>query len=116
MVDAMGVTRYSYTAGNQLLTEDGPFDSDTVTNSYVNRLRTKMTLQQPSGRWTNAFGYDAAARLTNVTSPAGAFGYPLFQIGPVLLPAFMQLSKDECMPGSGNPYTRIYIDWQFGWD
>jgi hypothetical protein len=52
LVDAAGTTKYSWTAGNQLLTEDGPFVSDTITNTYVNRLRTKMDLQQPTGLWT----------------------------------------------------------------
>ena len=75
MVDAAGTTKYSYTAGNQLWTESQPFASSTLTNTYVNRLRTAMSLQQPTGVWTNKFVYDAAARLTNVTSPAGAFAY-----------------------------------------
>jgi RHS repeat-associated protein len=75
MVDAMGTTKYAYTAGNQVWTEDGPFASDTVTNAYVNRLRVALGLGQPTGVWTNGFGYDAARRLTNVTSQAGAFGY-----------------------------------------
>jgi len=75
MVDASGTTAYTYTLGNQLLTEDGPFPSDTITNIYVNRLRTELDLQQPLGLWTNKFVYDNARRLTNVTSPAGAFGY-----------------------------------------
>src|SRR2546423_271946 len=74
MVDAVGTTAYSYTAGGELYTEDGPFASDTVTNTYVNRQRTKLVLGQPTGVWTNAFAYDEAARLTNVTSSAGAFG------------------------------------------
>jgi len=49
---------YAYTTGNQLWTEDppspglwrarGPFASDTVTNTYVNRLRTGLALQQPT--------------------------------------------------------------------
>jgi RHS repeat-associated protein len=82
MVDASGTTKYTYTAGNQLLTEDGPFASDTVTNTYANRLRTALALQQPSGIWTNGFKYDAAQRLTNVTSQAGSFGYVLGGTGP----------------------------------
>jgi YD repeat-containing protein len=49
MVDAAGTTVFTWTAGNQLLTEDGPFGSDTVTNIYVNRLRTGLSLQQPTG-------------------------------------------------------------------
>ncbi|MCW5554890.1 MAG: hypothetical protein KIS67_22345 [Verrucomicrobiae bacterium] len=35
MVDAVGTTKYAYTAGGQLWTEDGPFSSDTVTNSFT---------------------------------------------------------------------------------
>ena len=57
------------------MTEDGPFASDTVTNTYSNRERVALALQQPTGLWTNGFGWDLAGRLTNVTSPAGAFGY-----------------------------------------
>ncbi len=71
MVDLAGTTKYSYTAGNQLLAEDGPFASDTVTNIYRNRQRVGLGLQQPTGAWTNGCGWDLAERLTNVTSPAG---------------------------------------------
>jgi hypothetical protein len=75
MVDAAGTSLFTWTAGNQLLTEDGPFTSDTVTNTYANRLRTALSLQQPTGFWTNGFGYDTALRLTNVAMSAGSFGY-----------------------------------------
>jgi RHS repeat-associated protein len=75
MVDAAGTTKYAWTSGNQLLIEDGPFANDNLTNVYSNRLRTNLSLQQPAGVWTNRFIYDLAGRLTNVTSPAGAFGY-----------------------------------------
>ena len=85
MVDAAGTTVYTYTLGNQLLTEDGPFASDTVTNTYVNRLRTALALQQPTGSWTNGFGWDAAKRLTNVISPAGTFSYTYVASLPSLL-------------------------------
>ncbi|HEY5915235.1 MAG TPA: hypothetical protein VJA21_31970, partial [Verrucomicrobiae bacterium] len=84
MVDAAGTTAYGYTSGGQLWTEDGPFASDTVTNSYQNRLRLALALQQPTGLWTNGFVYDAAGRLTNVMSPAGGFGYALGTPGTLL--------------------------------
>src|SRR6266487_6464361 len=77
MVDTVGTTTYAYAAGGQLWTEDGPWSSDTVTNSYSNRLRTGLSLAQPTGSWTNGFGYDPAKRLTNVTSQAGSFAYTL---------------------------------------
>src|SRR6266699_5916825 len=68
--------KYTYYAGGLPATEDGPWASDTVTNVYNNaRWRSGLVLQQPTGTWTNAFLYDAAHRLTNVTSPAGTFVY-----------------------------------------
>ncbi len=33
MVDGIGTTKFTYTPGNQLLTEDGPFPSDILTNT-----------------------------------------------------------------------------------
>jgi YD repeat-containing protein len=87
MVDGVGTTVYTYTAGNQLLTEDGPFASDTVTNAYTNRLRASLSLQQPTGVWTNAFVYDSAGRLKNVSSPAGTFGYAYTYVGQQSSPA-----------------------------
>ena len=76
MVDGIGATKYSYDAADQLLTEDGPWDSDTVTYTYQNRLLASLALDQPSASpWSQSYGYDAARRLTNTTSPAGAFGY-----------------------------------------
>ena len=54
-------------------TEDGPWASDTVTNLYWKGMRTNLSLQQPTGTWTNKFGWDAAKRVTNITSQAGSF-------------------------------------------
>ncbi len=85
MVDGVGTTLYTYTGGGQLFTEDSPFASDTVTNTYLNRLRTSLVLQQPTGLWTNGFIWDAAGRLTNVTSQAGSFGYQYLAPGPALI-------------------------------
>jgi hypothetical protein len=49
LVDGVGTTKYTYTAAGQLLTEDGPFASDTVTNAYSNCLRTKPSLRRSAG-------------------------------------------------------------------
>jgi len=76
MVDASGTSKYTYYAGGLMNTEDGPWSTDTVTYTYnIARLRTGLTLQQPTGSWTNGVGYDAAKRLTNVTSSGGTFTY-----------------------------------------
>ena len=54
----------------KLRTEDCPWSSDTVTNSYSNRLRIGLSVAQPTGSWTNGFSHDAAK--TNVcTRPDG---------------------------------------------
>jgi len=75
MLDASVTSTYAYTVAGQVYTEDGPFASDTVTNTYVDRIQPALALHQPTGACTNGFIYDAAARLTNVTSQAGSFGY-----------------------------------------
>ena len=75
MVDAVGTTKFNYTASGQLLTEESPFANSTTTNIYWSRMRTNLSLQQPSGLWTNAFGYSPLHRLNSVTSPAGTFAY-----------------------------------------
>src|SRR5438876_4447301 len=46
-----------------------------VTYTYNNRMRASLTLQQPTGNWTNGYTWDAAHRLSTETSPAGAFTY-----------------------------------------
>jgi hypothetical protein len=75
MLDAVGTTRYGYTRFGSLQTEDGPWADDTVTYSYTaNRLRTGLSLQQPSDSpWSVTYTHDTANRLKTVTSPAGEF-------------------------------------------
>ena len=75
MVDAAGTTKYTYYTGGLLNTEDGPWASDTVTYTYNNRMRASLSLQQPTGAWTNGYTWDAAHRLGTETSPAGTFTY-----------------------------------------
>src|SRR5262245_2298829 len=90
MVDESGTTKFTYTAAGQLQTEDGPFDSDTVTNVYWNRMRTNLSLAQPAGVWVNTFGYSSTHRLNSVTSPAGTFSYdyaePSTRLNSISLP------------------------------
>ncbi len=41
-----------------------------MTNSYNQRLRVGLDLQQPTGVWTYRFAYDTAKRLTNSSAVA----------------------------------------------
>ncbi len=77
MVDAAGTTVYAYTSFGALLSEDGPWANDTVSYTYDNgRRRSGLTLLAPNASaWTQNYGYDSASRMTNITSPAGAFAY-----------------------------------------
>ena len=75
-VDAAGTSRFSWTPGNQLLSEDGPWADDTVSYSHTNALRQSLALLQPSASaWSQAYTYDAAKRLKTLASPAGTFSY-----------------------------------------
>lgn len=77
MVDAVGTTRYTYTAFGAVASEDGPWGSDSVSYVYNNsRLRSGLSLLQPNtSPWTQSYAYDAARRLTELTSLAGTFRY-----------------------------------------
>ncbi len=75
MTDAVGTTTFGYTPAGRLQTENGPWANDTLTNTYVQGLRTAMSLLQPSGTWSQSYGYDSGWRMTNTVSPAGAFAY-----------------------------------------
>jgi RHS repeat-associated protein len=109
MVDAIGTTRYSYDAAGQLLSEDGPWESDTVSYSYNNRLRTGLSLLAPnSTAWSQSYGYDAMRRMTNITSPAGAFGYEYTGVVSGNWPA--SLVRKIALPNAGmitNAYDSV---------
>lgn len=107
MVDSIGTTKYTYTAGNQLLTEDGPLATDAVTNTYLNRLRTALSLQQPTGVWTNGFAYDSARRLTNVVSPAGAFAYQFAASGVTRHPSRISLPNTSYITNAFDGNARL---------
>ena len=107
MVDGVGTTAYTYTTGDQLLTEDGPWASDTVTNTYVNRLRTGLALAQPTAFWTNGFTYDTGARLSSVSMPAGTFAYT-YQAGlPSRLPINLLLPNTSLITNTYDVDARL---------
>lgn len=76
MIDGVGNTKYGYDVVGQLLSEDGPWDQDTVNYSYQHRLRRGTSVQQRNASaWALGYSYDSARRLTGVTSPVGSFSY-----------------------------------------
>ena len=93
MLDAVGTTVYGYDAAGQLLSEDGavgPDDTVNITHPTVS-LRGSLSVQAPNASaWAVSYGYDAARRLTSVTSPAGAFTYG-YAAGASPLPAYQYL-------------------------
>ena len=107
MTDAVGATKYTYTAVGLLQTEDGPWASDTVSYSYANRKRSSLTLAQPNvSAWIQTYGYDLANRLTSITSPAGEFDYEYAGAEPSLVtPA--TLVKRLALP-NGAAITNAY--------
>ncbi len=73
MLDGIGTTTFGWTGGDQLASETGPWVNDTVSYTYLNRLRASLTLLQPNASpWTQGYGYDSVMRLSTVTSPAGS--------------------------------------------
>lgn len=107
MADAVGTTRYSYNAASQLLSEDGPWADDTVGYGYQYRLRTSLNLLQPGvSAWTQSYGYDAATRLTNVISSAGAFGYT-YATGQSLRLSQISLPNGSYITNNYDAMTRL---------
>jgi RHS repeat-associated protein len=76
MSDGVGTTEFTYSQTGQLQSETGPWPNDAIKYSYIDRLRTGLDLQRPNGPdWMQIYDYDAANRMTNITSQAGTFGY-----------------------------------------
>jgi len=76
MVDGVGATAFAWTPGNQLASAGGLWPDDTVSYGYNNRLPGTLNVLAPNAdAWTQSYGYDSLARLTNVASPAGNFAY-----------------------------------------
>src|SRR5487761_2416946 len=73
MVDAVGTHAFRWTAAGQLQSESDTWT--TVSYSYVQGLRTLLTLSQPGTNWTQSYGYGSGWRMHGIASPAGTFGY-----------------------------------------
>jgi hypothetical protein len=76
LVDGVGTTQYRFNSAGQPLSEGGLWPDDTVSYTYNNRLLASVSVLAPNAApWVQTYAYDAALRLTNTMSPAGAFGY-----------------------------------------
>jgi RHS repeat-associated protein len=106
MLDGVGTTRYTYDGVSQILSEDGPWSDDTVTYGYTAMQRTSLSLQQPTGSWTNGFAYDNARRLSSVTSPAGTFNY-YYDAVRSLLPAEITLPNTSIITNAYDVNARL---------
>lgn len=73
ITDAVGTTSYQFTSFGSSLSEDGPWDSDTISYSYkTNHLIESVTVQMPNGSpWKQSYDYDHANRLEMITAPEG---------------------------------------------
>ena len=85
----------------------GPWADDAVMYSYTaNRLRSGLSLAQASGpAWSQSYAYDAANRLSTLTSPAGAFGYTYGSVGTDSTPS--QLIRKLTLP-NGSAITNQF--------
>jgi len=94
MSDAAGATAFTYTPAGRIETENGPWDSDTVTYGYSQGLRNTLSL---GSALANSYGYDLAGRLTSLGSLAGAFGYEYQGLAPLVsritLPNFSSVTN-----------------------
>jgi len=114
MVDAVGNSRFSYDSVGQLLSEDGPWASDTVSYTYNNRLRSSLTVQNPNGpAWSQSYAWDSVKHLTNITSPAGAFSY-LFQSPYAMLPARLLLPNGAYITNTYDNMAHLAGTWLEG--
>jgi RHS repeat-associated protein len=92
MADQVGTTTFTWTSNSQLATETSPWATNTVSYGYNQGHRTSLTLTQPSGSWSQTYGYDNAWRMTSITSPAGTFDYAYpsptnqYRVGSISLP------------------------------
>ncbi len=68
--------RFGYTSFGAIASEDGSWESDTITYSYTDQLLTGVSMLQPSASpWTQNYGYDAADRLKTISGSGGDYVY-----------------------------------------
>jgi len=117
LTDAVGASTYTYQNFGAFLsapaTQSGPFGSDTVSYTYANRVPQSLTLTEPTGGWTENFGWDGELRLHTVGSPAGTFTYNYVaagrEIGSVTLPGGSSINMSY--DGAGQLLSTALKSW-----
>lgn len=106
MVDGVGTTVFTWDTVGEMTSETGPWANDIVSYTYANRLRTGLSLSQPSGSWSQSYSFDVTRRMTNVTSPAGAFNY-LYPSANFQLPSAISLPNGARITNAFDSVARL---------
>jgi RHS repeat-associated protein len=76
MVDTNATNSFTWTKGDQLESETGPWPTNRMIYGYNNRMPQGFILEQPYAQpWVQGDFYDEFGRLRSVTNKAGVFGY-----------------------------------------
>jgi RHS repeat-associated protein len=110
MLDSLGNTAFTWTPGDQLAVENGPWPNDAVNYSYDvgSRQRIGMSISAPNAStWAQTYGYDSDMRLSTVISPAGAFGYPYYPLYGGDRPGIISLPVGQYGASVNNSYDSL---------
>jgi len=113
MLDGLGTTTFTWTPGDQLAGENGPWPNDAVNYTFDSgsRQRVGMTIAAPNASpWSQSYSHDSMMRLENVTSPAGSFAYSYLaytydRVSQLLLPN-VESPSYGAIDNSYNDYLR----------
>jgi RHS repeat-associated protein len=71
MTDAIGTSTFGYTSAGLASFEQPPWTKSKITFGYNSALlRSSLSLEQPTGSWTQSYGYNSSRRLTSLTAPS----------------------------------------------
>jgi RHS repeat-associated protein len=80
--------------------------NDTISYAYNQGHRTNLNLTEPSGSWSETYGYDSFWRFATITSPAGTFGYQ-YVLGAQSLVAGISLPNGSMITNSFDANARL---------
>ncbi len=108
MADGIGTTAFTWTPGDQLASETGPFDEDEISYVYTNRLRASLSLLQPNAAaWVQNYSYQSMMRPQYLTSPAGTFLYNFYPPSATARPDMISLPNGGTINNLYDDFARI---------